>query len=249
MDDHVKTNRAYWNRESSTYQERHAEHLDDTALAWGVWRIPEEEVGALGEVADRDVLEYGCGGAQFAIALAARGARVVGLDFSDGQLEHARENVGRSGAAVRLVQADGERTPFADASFDLVYCDHGVMGFAEPERTIPEVARLLRPGGRFAFSMTSPWLHVCWNTEEETADRTLHIPYFGLRRFEESEGWVDFQRPYGAWIRLLRGSGFIVENLVELRPPEGAQTSYGDYAPLDWARSWPSDHVWVATKS
>ena len=249
MDDHVRTNREYWNREAGEYQERHSAHLDDTAIAWGVWRIPEEEVGALGEIRGRDALEYGCGGAQFSIALAGRGARAVGMDLSEAQLAHARANVERSGRKVELVQADGEHIPFDQESFDVVFCDHGVMGFAEPERTIPEVARVLRPGGRFAFSMATPWLHVCWNTEREVVDRTLHAPYFDLHHVDEPEGWIDFQRPYGEWIRLLRRAGLVVEDLVELRPPEGAQTTYGDYAPLGWARSWPSDHVWVATKS
>ena len=46
-----------------------------------------------------------------------------------------------------VVQADGELIPFRDESFDLVFCDHGVMGFADPLRTVPEVARVLRPGG------------------------------------------------------------------------------------------------------
>ena len=41
--------------------------------------------------------------------------------------------------------------PLADSSFDLVFCDHGAMSFCDPAVTLPEVARLLRPGGRFVF--------------------------------------------------------------------------------------------------
>jgi len=58
--------------------------------AWGVWQIPEDEIHALGEVAGKDVLELGCGAAQWSIELAGRGARPVGLDLSERQLEHAR---------------------------------------------------------------------------------------------------------------------------------------------------------------
>ena len=46
-----------------------------------------------------------------------------------------------------LVQASAEAVPVADASFDIVFCDHGAMNFADPYKTVREVARLLRPGG------------------------------------------------------------------------------------------------------
>ena len=66
-----------------------------------------------------------------------------------------------------VVQADGERIPFRDESFDLVFCDHGVMGFADPFRTVPEVARVLRPGGMFVFNGTTPWIWVAWGDEDD----------------------------------------------------------------------------------
>ena len=59
-------------------------------MAWGVWQIPEAELHVLGDVDGRDILELGCGAAQWSIALAQAGARPVGLDLSDRQLEHAR---------------------------------------------------------------------------------------------------------------------------------------------------------------
>ena len=89
-------------------------------------------------------LEFGCGAALWSIALLGRGARVVGMDLSEQQLHHARRNAEASGVALHLVHADGERAPFADASFDLVFCDHGVTSWARPERSVAEAARLLR---------------------------------------------------------------------------------------------------------
>ena len=67
-----------------------------------MWRIPEAELGVLGEVAGRDVLEYGCGAAQWSIALAGRGARVVGLDQSVNQLAHAAAGAPRRGRPAAL---------------------------------------------------------------------------------------------------------------------------------------------------
>jgi hypothetical protein len=51
----------------------------------------------------------------------------------------------------------------------------------------------------------------------------------------------------GDWIRLLRRSGFDVEDLIELYPDEGATTTF-PFVTIDWARQWPSEEVWVARK-
>ena len=58
-------------------------------MAWGVWQVPESELQVLGDVRDKDVLELGCGAAQWSIALARVGARPVGIDLSERQLDHA----------------------------------------------------------------------------------------------------------------------------------------------------------------
>ena len=58
---------------------------------------------------------------------------------------------------------------------------------------------------------------------------------------------MNFCLGYGDWIRLLRSSGFDVEDLVELRPAEGATTD-DPYVTLEWARQWPSEEVWKARK-
>jgi hypothetical protein len=58
---------------------------------------------------------------------------------------------------------------------------------------------------------------------------------------------VEWQLPYGAWIRLFRENGLTVEDLIELRPGPDAKTTY-DYAPLDWARDYPGEHIWKVRK-
>jgi hypothetical protein len=58
---------------------------------------------------------------------------------------------------------------------------------------------------------------------------------------------VEFHLGYGDWIRLLRANGFEVLDLVELRPPAGASTSYG-FVTNEWARRWPSEEAWKARK-
>ncbi len=149
---------------------------------------------------------------------------------------------------VPLVCASGEAVPLADASFDVVFCDHGAMSFCDPDRSVPEVARLLRDGGRFAFCHSSPLLYLTWDPERERQTRRLLRRYFDIRAFDFGDGTVDFQIPYGEWIRCFRRHGLAVEDLIELRPPKGATTTYTDYVPYDWARRWPAEQIWKLRK-
>ena len=246
--DHQRHNREFWDADADDYQAVHGADLTTRPLAWGAWRVPEDEVGVLGDVRGLDVLELGCGAAQWSIALAGLGSRPVGLDQSLVQLKHALANREAAGAAVRLVAAGGERVPFRNASFDVVFCDHGVMSFCPPEVTVPEVARLLRPGGLLAFCQTTPLLYLTWDERRQRQDTRLHRSYFGLGRLDLGDGTVDFQIPHGEWFRLFRDHGLVVEDLIELRPPEDATTTYDDFAPHDWARRWPAEQIWKVRK-
>ena len=251
--DHVRHNRAGWELDSAAYQERNAAQLNRwDRLGWGTWDIPEDEIHALGDVSGLDTLEFGCGACQSGIKVAMRGARVTGLDFSHTQLRQGVANMETTGVRFPVVEADGERVPLADASFDLVFCDHGVMGFADPLVTVPEVARLLRPGGRFVFNSTTPFIWTVWADDDEPAGYELKRSYFGPRRWDhddEDGRWSDFQLPYGGWIRLFRDHGLLVEDLIELRPAEGASTTYQDYASLEWARRFPAEQIWKVRKA
>ena len=64
--------------------------------------------------------------------------------------------------------------------------------------------------------------------------------------FQEDET-TTFQLPFGSWIRLLRSNGLDVEDLIELRAPEGAESSYDLVSP-EWARRWPAENIWKARK-
>jgi SAM-dependent methyltransferase len=249
--DDVRVNLASWERDSDDYQKRNRAQLTRELLAWGIWDVPEDEIHALGDLAGQRTLELGCGGAQFGLRVAARGASVIGLDFSQNQLRHAAGNVAASGRRFPLIRADAEQLPFAEASFDLVFCDHGATSFTDPHRTVPEVARVLRPGGRFVFNIATPFVSVCWGDDDAPPGRELRRSYFDLGRGEnrdEGDRWFTWQLTYGTWIRLFRDSDLQVEDLIELRPSAEATTTYTDYAPLDWARAYPGEHVWKLRK-
>lgn len=244
---HARRNRAYWDSQRDEYQARHGEFIGSSDPRWGIWQISERELGILGDVAGKDVLELGCGGAQWSILLAQQGARVVGLDNSERQLEHARGLMAGAGVAVPLVHASAESVPLPDESFDIVFCDHGAFGWADPHLVMPEAARVLRRGGLLAFSITSPLASLSFHPETESMEPTLHRDYFGLHRLEDAES-VNFQLPYGEWVRLFRRCGLAIEALVEPRPNADATSTYWEAEELEWARRWPSECIWKVRK-
>lgn len=251
--DDVRTNLVSWEADSADYQARNASQLNRwNGVVWGTWAISEDEIHALGDVVALLTLELGCGAGQFGINLAKRGANVIGLDFSANQLTAARANVAETGERFPLVRASAEELPFADESFDLVVCDHGATSFTDPHVTIPECARVLRPGGVLAFDIATPWVAMCWPDDEHPPDRELHRPYFDLGRSEfldEGMASVEWHLGYGDWIRVFRDAGLIVEDLIELHPGPDATTTYTTYTTLDWARDFPGDHIWKLRKA
>ena len=68
-----------------------------------------------------------------------------------------------------------------------------------------------------------------------------------MHRFDWNDGAAEFHLPHGEMIRLLRDSGFEIEDLVEVQIPEDATTTYPFVSP-DWARRWPCEEVWKARK-
>jgi len=249
LGEHEARNRDFWDGQSDEYQKEHGAQLAVHGAAWGIWQIPEDEVHALGSVAGQDVIELGCGAAQWSIALARRGARPVGVDLSETQLAHARRLMTEAGVEFPLIHASAEAVPLRDAGFDVAFCDHGAFTFADPYRTVPEAARLLRDGGLLAFNMTTPLVELCWPPEADEVTERLSIDYFGLHQVPtDGADQVEFNLPYGEWIRLFRSNGLAVEDLIELRPPPDAVSSYRTPVARDWARRWPMEHIWKARR-
>ncbi len=247
---YVRHNRAVWDRESVGYDRRFARVLGGaSATAWGLFRVPESELVLLGNTRRKSILELGCGAARWSIALARAGARPTGLDLSSVQLAKARELQRESKVRFPLVRASAEHLPFRDGAFDLVFCDWGAMTFADPMRTVPECARVLRRGGGFVFAAASPIRYVTLDLPKDRQSRRLIRPYFGNRRFDVGRpAAVEFTLPYGGWIGLFRRNGLTVERLEETRPARGRRSRYLSRADANWGRSWPLETIWKLRK-
>jgi ubiquinone/menaquinone biosynthesis C-methylase UbiE len=246
LSDDAKTNRESWDSFADEYQAQHSPQLDRDDFVWGVWSIPESELQILGDLRGKKVLELGCGAAQLSIAVHLAGGLVVGIDNSPKQLSHARKNLMNRGIQFPLLLSSAEELPFPGFEFDTIFCDHGAMSFSPTETTLKEVFRALKKGGVFAFNMQSPFHEIGLNPETRKVDDRLHGDYFALGRHTDDDT-VYFQHGFGTWIRLFREAGFAVDSLTELRPPEGARSTY-DYATCEWARRYPAENIWKLSK-
>jgi len=252
--DSIAANIAEWTETNAEHTDANAQRAwEHPGILWGVFAIPEQQVGALpDEVAGLDVVELGCGTAYFGSWLARRGARVTGVDPTPAQLATARRMMGETGIEFPLVEAPGESVPLPDGAFDLAVSEYGASLWADPYRWVPEAARLLRTGGRLVFLTNSTLVYLCApENEDEMVGERLLRDQFGMYRIQwEGATGIEYHLSHGDWISLLRANGFEVEALHELRPHDDAvDPSYYDYVTVEWARKWPAEEIWVARKA
>ncbi len=247
---HLRHNRELWEVVSAAHTDAEAvERWAADALVWGLFAIPEAELGVLGDVDGRDVLELGCGTASLGGALARRGARVVGVDLSRAQLATAHRCQEEFGPRFPLVEATGDVVPLRSGSFDLVVSEYGVAPWCEPARWLPEAARLLRPGGRLVFLTNSVLAGLCVPAEGGVAGERLLRPQRELGRVEWPGGGIEHHPGHGEWIAGLRAAGLEVEALHELTAADHAATpDYYEIVTAEWARAWPAEDLWVARR-
>lgn len=245
---HAAKNRRGWDSFADWFESTLGEMLArHGGMGWGSFHVPERQLRLLGSVRGKDILELGCGAARWSIALSRAGARVVGLDVSPRRLQQARELVQRAGAKLRLVEASAESVPFPARSFDVIFCDIGAMSYADPYRTVPEAARLLRPGGQLTFSIDSPIHTVYFTSKKDRISSRPQRDYFTMHRIDLPRT-VEFQLPYGEWVRLFRENGFEVERLIEMRAPPHPRSKFLTRQELRWARQWPFEIIWSVRK-
>jgi SAM-dependent methyltransferase len=233
----VRANRGWWDDAADEYQAEHGEFLGDAAFVWCPEGLDESDARLLGDVGGRHVLEVGCGAGQCGRWLTAQGARVAGFDLSYRQLQHARRIDADHGVALPVAQADAARIPFADGVFDLACSAFGALPFVDDATAVlGEVRRVLKPGGRFVFSVSHP---IRWAFPDDpgprglTADRSYfdRSPYVELRGDGEPS-YVEHHRTLGDWVASITGSGLTLTALIEPEWPEGHDREWGGWSPL-----------------
>jgi ubiquinone/menaquinone biosynthesis C-methylase UbiE len=146
-------------------------------------RLTSQSIGPLLEAVGlrRSIrlLDVATGPGFVAAAAATRGARVVGIDFSAPMVARAR----KLNPAVEFQEGDAEALSFPDGSFDAVVMNFGILHLALPERAMSEAARVLKPGGRFAFTT--------WAKPEEA------VGYGIILNAIQSYGNLEVQLPQG----------------------------------------------------
>ncbi|MFI9272377.1 class I SAM-dependent methyltransferase [Kitasatospora sp. NPDC052896] len=251
-----QASRHWWDRNADEYQDEHGQFLGDDRFTWCPEGLDEAEARLLGDPAGlrgRAVLEIGAGAAQCSRWLAGRGARPVALDISYRQLQHSRRiDLGRGGPLIPVVQADAAALPFAADSFDLACSAYGAVPFsADTAGLMREVHRVLRPGGRWVFSVTHP---VRWAFPDEPGVEglTATASYFDRTPYVEQDAlgratYVEHHRTLGDRVRELVGAGFRLLDLVEPEWPAGLEQEWGGWSPLR-GRHLPGTAIFVAER-
>jgi ubiquinone/menaquinone biosynthesis C-methylase UbiE len=164
---------------AATFAQRPADFCfgDDAYLDHETWIRPA--LKRLEPLPGRSLLDYGCGHGMAAVVLARRGARVTAFDLSPGYLDEARARARANGVVAAFLQADGQRLPFADGSFDRVW-GNAVLHHLDLPTAARELFRVLRPGGVAVFC--EPWGE---NPLLEWARR--HCPYPGKGRTADEQ--------------------------------------------------------------
>lgn len=246
-------NRRWWDAEAPAYYAEHGAFLGDRDLVWCPERLREADAGLLGDVHGLEVLEVGCGAAQGARWLTDQGARVTALDVSLGMLRQARAIDARTGGGpAGYLQADAQRLPLTDASYDAVVSAFGALPFvADAGAALREVARVLRPGGRAVLSVSHPFR---WAFADDPGPDGLVVrqSYFDRTAYveEADDGtatYVEHHRTVGDWVRAVVGAGLLLVDLVEPEWPAGHDGVWGQWSPLR-GRLLPGTLVLCASK-
>lgn len=230
-------NRLWWDADADDYQAEHVDFLGICDFVWCPEGLREEDVGLLGDVRGARVLELGCGAASCARWLAKRGADVVGLDISAGMLRHATAGSAETGVDVPLVQASADALPFPDGTFDIVCSAFGAVPFvADVGAVMGEVARVLRPSGRWVFAVTHPMRWI-FPDDPGPMGLTASQPYFDRTPYVEVDDdgratYVEHHRTLGDYVRAINAAGLRLVDLIEPEWPAGHDLVWGQWSPL-----------------
>lgn len=206
----------------------------------------------IGNISGKQVLDLACGEGYNTRILAERGAVVVGVDFSEKMIELAKQREMEDGFGVKYYVSDAANLKDIPSSqFDLVTCFLSLQTIERYKEAISEVARVLKRGGRFIFSIPHPCFEQIvksgqpisgWRYEEGTIgterEKALQLEiknYFGTMRYQvpmTSERFTKafkvtlFHRTLTDYFQALNMSGLLVSRLLEPKPTLETASKY-----------------------
>jgi len=207
----------------------------------------------VGNVKGKKVLDLACGEGSSTRILARKGARVVGVDFSERLIEFARQLEKKERLGIEYFVYDAANLKmFPSRHFDVVTCIMALMDIENYQNAMHEAARVLKRNGLFVFSIVHPcfeWGTVTasgqpigeWKYEEGTQDSSrvaLHYErtkYFGRAKLKNSWDMKRLSRPFTTtsfhrtltdYFRALYNSGLLVRRLVEPKPTAKGVSKY-----------------------
>ena len=229
--DHREVGR-YWDGNADAWTKLAREGYDvyrDYVNTPGFFRMLPDVDGLRG-------LDVGCGEGHNTRLLARRGARVAALDVSEKFVRYARDAQADEPLGIGYMVASAVEMPFPDAAFDFAVAFMSLMDIPEPDRTLAEVFRVVRPGGFFQFSIT----HPCSDTPHRRNIRDETGTTRGIevgRYFEQTTGRIDqwlfgaappeareglrpfrvprFHPTLSEWLNAIVEAGFLLERVEE----------------------------------
>jgi SAM-dependent methyltransferase len=219
-----------------------------------------DPLGRLGRIAGADVLCLACGGGQQSAAFAALGARVTVADLSEAQLQHDRELAAARKLEIAIVQADmRDLSALPGGAYDIVYHAYS-LGFVPDAREVfRQVARVLRPGGRYHFMCANPFVIGVEAGDWNGQGYLLRHPYLnGAERSYPDQEWVydraatsaaippprEFRHTLSALVSGLVACGFVILHIADdasftpdPQAPPGSWAHQNAFAP-PWLSFW-----------
>jgi ubiquinone/menaquinone biosynthesis C-methylase UbiE len=176
-----------------------------------------------GNLKGKKLLDLGCGGGQTSIFFAEQGAIVTGVDFSKKQIDFAKDLAKKKRMGkVSFQQGNMEDlSVFKDCSFDLVNSSHTIHYVKNLQKCFNEVFRVLKPKGKFVFSVSHPFNHI---VETENNRLVVKRSYFRKGKYKWNWDYPEegleyptflFIRKVDDYFVALKQSGFVVEDLLE----------------------------------
>ncbi|MDY7039256.1 MAG: class I SAM-dependent methyltransferase [Chloroflexota bacterium] len=238
----IELNRRSWDTISANYQASTRISTDD--VHYGPLAPGEREMGLLGDVAGKRVIEIGCGGGQNSIALAKWGAACVGVDPSPAQIAHARRLALENEVEVQFVVGVAEDlSDFPDGHFDVVLSSYAFDYVTDLRRAYDEAWRVLKPGGPFVFCLSHPWFQaVGWHLagDPESPEISDYAAWPDVEEWDWSyeDGTTarmrGHMRPLAQIVDELLEAGFVLERLVEQNIEDVAKMSPRELARLPY---------------